>query len=82
MAEVTDEQVERVCYNCCLPWTQSQLTRLAQGYKSGKSVRVVAALAGVSYTAACRALKLLNIQLRPGNKDKTPKRVRNRRNTA
>lgn len=78
MVTVTDQLVEKVCYNSQLPWAQDELQRLASSYESGKSIRVVAGLAGVSYLAARRALKLLGVKIRPSNKDKVPKRPRNR----
>lgn len=82
MVTVTDQLVEKVCYNSQLPWTKDELQRLASGYENGKSIRVVAGLAGVAYPSAYRALKLLGVQIRPSNKDKIPKRVRTRSKSA
>lgn len=65
--QISDSHVEKVCYNCCLPWTQNQLQGLVSGYVAGKSIRVVADLAGVSFTAARRALRILEVPVRPDN---------------
>lgn len=73
MVTVTDQLVEKVCYNSQLPWTLKELTQVAADYEKGASVRAVAETAGVSYTAAHRALKLMGVTLRPSNKEKIRK---------
>lgn len=82
MVTVNDPLVEKVCYNSQLPWTRDELAQVARDYQAGASVRAVAKTAGVSYTAAYRALKLMGVSLRPSNKDKVRKKRQYRRKSA
>lgn len=61
---ITDDQIERVCFQCPWPWTREELETVVARYRVGDSMRTIGKSIGLSHQAIRRALTILGIKIK------------------
>lgn len=63
---ITDEMLERVCFNSSHPWTLRMMESVRNQYLSQLSARRIGKTLGVSEGVILRSLRVMGVKIRPG----------------